>query len=156
MDIKNIVQLQKRMLKLMEKYEATTRKLLDCETDDILMLTEKRKNISAETAKLDEMARLECGDDEQALGAYTNKCDRGSLPEELFEVFDMRQQLNAVVFRVKTLDPEVTERISMIRDNLIVKIKKNNSGQNAKAAKYANAARPYGKNIFIPENKKLI
>ena len=156
MDIKKITQLQKRILNLMEKYEAVTRKLLDCETDDILMLTEKRKNIWYETSKLDEQVKIECGDDAQAISAYKNECDRGSLPQELFEVFDLRQQLNAIIFRVKALDPEINERIAIIRDNLIVKIKKNNSGQNAKAAKYANAARPTGKNVFFPENKKMI
>lgn len=156
MDIKIIVDLQKRILKLMEKYEAVTKKLLDCETDEILILTEKRKNVWAETSKLDERIKRECGENTQVLAAYKNECERGSLPDELTEIFDLRQQLNAILFRIKTLDPEITERIAMIRDNLVVKIKKNNSGQNAKAAKYATAANPSGKKMFFPENKKMI
>lgn len=35
------------------------------------------------------------------------------------------------------------------------KIKKNNSGQNAKAAKYAGAGLSGGKKFFFPENKKV-
>lgn len=151
-----ITENQKRINSLMSRYEEITRKLLDCSIDDILILTEKRQSISSEITKLDNQIKNVCADSPEALSAYLNKCDRSELTEGLQEIFDLRQEFNGMAFRVAALDPEIKERINMLRDELVIKIKKNNSGQNAKAAKYAKAGAQTGSNFFVPENKKLI
>ncbi|MCM1227778.1 MAG: hypothetical protein NC320_10235 [Clostridium sp.] len=151
-----IKEIQVRINNLMKKYEDNTRKLLECPIDDVLILTENRQSISKEISKLDSQIKQECAENEKALNAYTNKCGRNELSEELQAVFDLRQEFNAIAFRVSEMDPEITERISIMRDELICKIKKNNSGQNAKAAKYAQVGMPTGDNLFFPENKKRI
>lgn len=157
MDIELVLDNQRRIINLMKKYEDITKKLLDCPIDDILMLTEKRKSISQEVTVLDNQAKKECSENKQAIEAYTNKCNRSELSQDLQEIFDRRQELNGIVFRIKTLDPEITERIELLRAEIVGKIKKNNVGQNAKAAKYAAAAMPppSGK-LYIPKNKKMI
>lgn len=156
MDIEFVTGNQKRINKLMGKYEEVTRKLLNCSADDILILTEKRQSISSAITMLDDQIKNECADTPDALSAYLNKCDRSRLMDELKIVFDLRQEFNGMAFRIASLDPEIRERISMLKDELVVKIKKNNSGQNAKAAKYAKSGMLSGNNLFIPENKKLI
>lgn len=156
MNVELVTENQKRINKLISRYEELTRKLLDCEVDDILILTEKRKGLSSEITKLDSQIKNEFAENTQALEAYQNKCDRSSLPDELRQVFDLRQEFNSIAFRISSMDPEIKERISLLRDELVVKIKKNNSGQNAKAAKYAKAGVSSGSNFFVPENKKLI
>ena len=156
MDIEFVTENQKRINKLISQYEKITRKLLDCDVDDILILTEKRKGISQEITKLDNQIRNECSEIPKALEAYLNKCDRSELTDDLKQVFDLRQEFNGIAFGISSLDPEIIERINLIRDDLVIKIKKNNSGQNAKAAKYAKAGMSGGSNFFVPENKKLI
>lgn len=156
MDIEIVTGNQKRINKLISRYEEITRKLLDCEVDDILILTEKRKAISLEITKLDSQIKNELAESPEALAAYQNKCDRSELSDELKPVFDMRQEFNGIAFRISSMDPEIKERISLLRDELVVKIKKNNSGQNAKAAKYAKAGISSGNSFYVPENKKLI
>lgn len=151
-----ITQTQARINNLMKKYEDNTRKLLVCPIDDVLILTENRQSISKEISKLDSQIKQECAESEETLNAYMNKCERDDLSEELKAIFDLRQEFNAIAFRISEMDPEITERISIIRDKLICKIKKNNSGQNAKAAKYAQVGMPTGDNLFFPENKKRI
>lgn len=156
MNIVFVTENQKRINELIDRYEKETRKMLECPIDDILMLTEKRASIAEEITKLDNAVKAECADNPAALAAYTNKSDRSDLTGELTEIFDLRQEFNSIAFRVQSLDLQIKERITMIRDELIVKIKKNNAGQNAKAAKYAVAGLSDGGNAFIPENKKRI
>lgn len=64
-------------------------------------------------------------------------------------VFDLRQKFNSIAFRVSGMEPQITERIIILKNDLMNKIKKNNSGQNAKAAKYAGAGLSGGKKFFI-------
>lgn len=156
MDIEFVTETQKRINKLISRYEEITRKLLDCEVDDILILTEKRKGISQEITNFDNQIRNECAETPEALSAYLNKCDRGELSDELKQIFDLRQEFNGYAFRIQSMDPEIRERINLLRDDLVVKIKENNSGHNAKAAKYAKAGVSSGSDLFVPENKKLI
>lgn len=151
-----ITENQVRINNLMEKYEDCTRRLIECPVDDILILTEKRQSISEEISVLDAQIKTECEEAPEALNAYLNKCNRSELSEELTAVFDLRQEFNAIAFRVSSMDPEIKERIDILREELIEKIKKNNSGQSAKAAKYAQVGMPSNGNLFFPENKKKI
>lgn len=156
MDIEIVVENQKRINALMSKYEEATRKMIDCPIDDILPLTEKRQSISKEVSKLDIQIKDECCNTPEALSAYKNKCVRDELADSFKQIFDLRQNFNAIAFAITSLEPEIRGRIMILRDELIDKIKENNSGQVAKAAKYVNAGLSGGENLFIPENKKMI
>lgn len=155
MDTEIVVDHQKHINILMNRYEDTTRKMLDCSTDDIFLLTEKRKSISEAVSKLDVQILNECGNNDVALSAYKNKCARDELSDEFKQVFDLRQEFNSIAFRISSLEPEIKQRIKILRDNLVVKIKKNNSSQDAKAAKYASNVSGSGE-FFVPKNKKMI
>lgn len=60
------------------------------------------------------------------------------------------------LWHIQEIEIQVTDRIRIEKENLLKKIKSNNSGQNAKAAKYVNGGLNTGQNVFFPENKKLI
>ena len=53
------------------------------------------------------------------------------------------------------MEPQITERIIILKNDLMNKIKKNNSGQNAKAAKYAGAGLSGGKSFSFLKIKKV-
>lgn len=156
MDTEFIKESQKKINSLMTDYECLTRDLLECDDDDILALTQKRQTIIEKILELDDKIKRNCSDNALALAAYLNKCERNGIPDYLLEIFDLRQEFNAMAFRVKNAEPEIIERISILRGEMMEKIKKNNSGQNAKAAKYAGVGMPSDKAVFISENKKQI
>lgn len=156
MNIEFIKDNQKKINHHMSIYEDITRQLLDADIDGIFELTEKRKDIIDKISKLDYEIKKECSKNDVALSAYDNTCGRDELPDELKDIFDLRQEFNAYAFRVKELDPEITKRIVVFRDEIMHKIKKNNSGQNAKVAKYASAGMDSGGNLHFPENKNMI
>lgn len=156
MNIETVLEAQQKINRLMNKYEEITKVLLDCDIDDILMQTQKRQNIIDEISYYDNMIKLECRDQPTALSAYQNKCKRDELSPDLVKIFDLRQELNAIAFRVKDMDQEIRERIIMIRDDLAAKIKEHNSGKDAVASKYAQVGMPSSDKLFIPKNKKMI
>ena len=156
MDINLIIEKQEQINKLMVKYENITKQMLDCPVDDILGYTEKRQTLSEIITELDKQISDECIDSPIISAAYKNKCARNELDESGMRVFDLRQKFNSIAFRVSGMEPQITERIIILKNDLMNKIKKNNSGQNAKAAKYAGAGLSGGKKPFFPENKKSI
>lgn len=155
-NLEKIIENQRRINDLMRKYEDSTRKLLVCTIDEISGYIEARDSLIKQIDILNNEVLNLCDENSSEYLAYKNFCDRSELPDETKEIFDLRQEFNGIAVRVKSMDPEITERISIEKDKLLVKIKKNNTGQNAKAAKYFNAGLSQGENIYFPENKKKI
>lgn len=151
-----IIEIQGKINDLMKKYEDYTRKLLVCDIDEISGYIGSRNMIIKKIDILNNEILEMCDKNSFEYLAYKNLCDRSELTDNLKEIFDLRQEFNGIAARVKSMDPEITERISIEKDKLLVKIKKNNTGQNAKAAKYFNAGLSQGSNIYFPENKKKI
>lgn len=155
-NIKKIIHIQKILLVLIKKYENKTRQLLDCDIDKISELVNSRESILNRIGVLSREILKYCDRNSLEYKAFKNKCSRGELPEELTEIFDLRQEFNIYGARAHSMEPEIIERIQIIKDELLVKIKENNSGVTAKAAKYYNSGFDQGKNFYFPENKKKI
>jgi len=154
--INRVIEDQKKLLVLIEKYELKTRELLSCDFDDVTVLVASRQGILDRMEVLrKEILRL-CPEGSDEYAAFQNSCDRDSLPDIYKQIFDLRQQFNAYAFRAKTLEPEIIGRLSIHRDKMLVKIKENNSGQTAKAAKFFNTGMSAGNNFYFKENKKQI
>ncbi len=151
-----IIEIQKKLLILIKKYEDASRKLLECDIDEITNHVNTRESIINRIAELTNQIYCQCDEDSPERLAFKNKCDRSSLPDNLKEIFDLRQEFNSYAVRARDMDPEITERITINRELLLEKIKKINSGQTAKAAKYFNSGITEGKNVYFPENKKKI
>ena len=155
-NIKKITHIQKILLVLIKKYENKTRQLLDCDIDKISVLVNSRGSILNRIEVLSKEILKYCDADSLEYQAFKNKCSRGELPEQLKEIFDLRQEFNIYGVRAHNMEQEIIERIQIKREELLEKIKENNSGATAKAAKYYNAGLNQGKNFYFPENKKRI
>lgn len=153
---KNIIENQKKINEYMEKYEFHTQKLLNCDIDDIEGHVDARGEILSKIDFLHKKVLAECSENSDEYLAYMNKCNRNELTGECTEIFDLRQQFNGMSARVKSMEPQIVERIQIERDRIMKKIKENNSGQNAKAAKFFTAGLETGKNVYFPENKRQI
>lgn len=155
-NIEKIIENQKKLLILIQKYEDKTRSLLECDIDEIESLVNARGSIIERIDELTNEILSICNDDSFEYFAFKNKCERDDLPDNIKEIFDLRQEFNSYAIRARNMDPEIIEKININRDSLLIKIKENNSGQTAKAAKYFSAGLSQGQNIYFPENKKKI
>jgi len=155
-NIEKINNLQKKLLVLIKKYEEKTRKLLDCEVDEIPILINSRESILKRIHELSGEIVFYCDGNKLMKAAFENTCNRNELPEEYYEIFDSRQEFNIYASRTHSMEPGIIERIKYTKDKLMEKIKENNSGPASKAAKYYSAGLTQGKNLYFPENKKKI
>ena len=155
-NIEKIIENQQKLLVLIQKYEDKSRLLLGCDIDEIADLVNARESIINRIDVLTKEILSICNETSPEYLAFKNKCDRESLPENIKEIFDLRQEFNSYAMRAYNMDPEIVEKIKINRDLLLKKIKENNSGQTAKAAKYFNAGLSQGQNIYFPENKRKI
>ena len=155
-NISETCDLIKNVTELLDEYESITRCLLECDIDDITSYVEKRQHIVEKIDVVTKRIHENIGDDQQAMDAFRNICSISELPDELKEIFELRQQMNVHLWHIHEIEIQVTDRIRIEKENLLKKIKSNNSGQNAKAAKYVNGGLNTGQNVFFPENKKLI
>ena len=155
-NIEKITDIQKKLIILIKKYEDSTRKLLDCDIDDITNLVATRGNVLKRIDELTKAVNFLARDDSRIIPAFTNQCERNSLPSELQEIFDLRQEFNIYAVRAHEMEPEIIERIQMTKEMLMKKIRENNSGSTAKAAKYYNAGLTQGENFYFPKNNKKI
>ncbi len=151
-----IIENQKKLLILIQKYEHASRKLLECSIDEIENHINTRESVVNRIDELTKEILSLCEENSPEYLAFKNKCDRNSLPENIKKIFDMRQEFNSYAVRARDMDPEIIERIHIKRNLLLEKIKAINSGQSAKAAKYFNSGITEGKKIYFPENKKKI
>ncbi|MGN1482013.1 hypothetical protein [Porcipelethomonas sp.] len=154
--VEKIIENQKKINSFMEKYEDYTRKLLGCSIDDITKYINAREELISKIDISNKEILSLCEENSFEYMAYKNLCGRGELPDTYTEIFDLRQNFNSILARVKSMEPEIIERITIEREKVLKKIKENNSGQNAKAAKFFNAGISSGQNMFFPENKKQI
>ncbi|MGN0613881.1 MAG: hypothetical protein ACI4JB_08280 [Porcipelethomonas sp.] len=151
-----IIEFQKKLLKLIQRYESAARSLLECDIDRIKFLVDEREEIIRKIDRVTKEILVLCPENSPQMLAFKNLCDRDSLTDDLKEVFDLRQQFNAFAARAHSMDQQIIERIQITRDSLLQKIKENNAGQVAKAAKFYSAGLTQGKNIYFPENKRKI
>lgn len=155
-NLEKIVNNQKKINELMSKYEEITRKLIECEIDEILSLVDKRNDIALKISRLNNEI-LSCFDENSVeYMAYKNTCSRDELSDELKIFFDLRQTFYKFAVQIQSMNPEITERIKIEKDKLLKKIKDNNSGQTAKAAKFYNAGFSQGDKLFFPKNNRRI
>lgn len=155
-NIKKITDIQQKLIVLIKKFEEKSKQLLECDIDEIANLVNSRQSIIDRIIFLSNEIYKLCDEDSLQRLAFENKCDRSSLSEEEKEIFDLRQEFNIYAVRAHNMDSEIIGRIQIYKDKLLVKIKQNNSGVTAKAAKYYNAGLSQGKNLYFPENKRKI
>lgn len=155
-NFEKIIENQKKLLVLIQKYESKSKQLLESDIDSIAELVNDRGAIISRIDVLTGEILNLCEENSPEYHAFKNDCDRSSLPENIKQIFDLRQEFNSYAIRAHNMDPEIIEKISINRDKLLKKIKENNNSQTAKAAKYFSAGISQGQNFYFPENKRKI
>lgn len=115
--------------------------LFTCDPDDIDVCVErieKYKEITDEIfADINEICREdETGELKKAAEPLT---DRKDVSESFTDVFEKRQEINAVAYRIKNTIPMVQTRLQKSMEKTLEEIRKNNTSQSAQASRYFNA-----------------
>jgi len=112
--------------------------LFTCSPEDMDVSTGRIEQYREITDEIQEEIDEICAEDEsgELKKAVMPRTDRKDVADECIAVFERRQDINAVIFRIQSAIPMVTERIKKTMDRTLEEIKENNSGQSAQAAKY--------------------
>lgn len=111
---------------LFAQYEDCTNALSDCDFDIIEDYITKRAQLAIEIDKIDDEIKKQCGDyDEKGTmaDAVANRCEYGSLPEELQDIFSKAQDIFAIINRILQQETALMHRFETERADLQEKIK---------------------------------
>lgn len=115
--------------------------LFVCSPEDMDVSVERIEKYKEITDEIRAEINGICAQDEsgELKKAIMPDTDRRDVIDECISVFEKKQDINAVIFRIQNAIPMVTERIKKTMDKTLEEIKENNSGQSAQAAKYYSA-----------------
>lgn len=126
---------------VMLEMEQEINNLYTCSPDDmevsVYRIESYRELIDEILADIDSVC--ETDDTGELKKAVSPKADRKDILPELSAVFEKRQDINAVIFRMQNIIPLVQGRLKKSMEKTLEEIKENNSGQSAKAARYYDA-----------------
>ena len=129
------------IIEVFSEIEKEVNELYICSPDDVDVSVE-RINKYREIAD-DIFGEIEqiCGEDEsgELKKATEPRIDRKEVKDEFVQVYEKRQDVNAVAFRIQSTIPMVEDRLKKAMEKTLEEIRENNSGQGAKAAKYYSA-----------------
>lgn len=142
----------------MLQLEQQTNALYTCKLDDVADCVAKRvaclEQVDAGFREIDAICEQDpTGTLTKAVGNHT---DFDALPEEVRCIQEARQQLNAVIYRILNIEPQIKERLTLERDRLLEKIRENNRGQGANASKFYDSVAASGQELFFSEKDKRI
>ncbi len=115
--------------------------LFVCDPDDVEVSAERIEKYREIADEIFADIRQICDEDETGTlrTAVNPLTDRRDVAEECTDVFEKRQDVNAVVYRIQNTIPMVSDRLKKAMEKTLEEIKANNTGQSAQAARYYSA-----------------
>ena len=123
-------------------YEQATDGLIMSNADTAPAFMQRRQELMDQISEIDDRIAALCfdADDGKLIAlAVKNKCDRAQLPKEICPLFDLAQQIFAVINRIRQMEPQALDRMIIEKEALLAKIKDTNQGVGAKASRYYNS-----------------
>ncbi len=157
-NINEICECLNEIKEIMLEVEFEMNFLFTCGIDDIEFSMEKIGQYRQMTDEIFSEIDNLCEEDETGMlkKAVLPRTDRKDVCDEVERIFELRQDLNAVINRVKILQPQVVKRFQKEKEKMLEEIKKNNAGQSAKAAKYYNTINDDSNGYHIPPKGRKI
>jgi NTP pyrophosphatase (non-canonical NTP hydrolase) len=126
---------------LLLEMETEVNNLFSCPPDEIEVSNERITKYREIIDEVFEDIDAVCAEDPDGLlkKAVHPRTNRSDIPDELADVFEKRQEINAVAFRINDIIPMVEKRLRKSMEKTLEEIKQHNSSQSAQASKYYNA-----------------
>lgn len=142
---------EKRML--FEEYEIETRKMLNADEDGIEACMCRRIALTEEIDEVNGCIEEEQRRDADLADALHSRRQRDALPSAYLPVYDEAQAILGILQRIQRVEPDITQRMKLMRDGLAEKIRELNKGQAALTSRfagdgYAAGAKPLGETHF--------
>ena len=136
--IKKICDCYSETEKVLLELEEEINYLFICDPDEVFITNEKITQYRQMADELMTTAYEICSEDSTGilLKAADPQCCRADIDDRAENVFTARQDINAVLFRIQNVIPQVEKRISVEKDKSIEKIRDNNTSQSANVSKY--------------------
>lgn len=156
--LKELCQLLTQKWNVFMQYEKETAALLTCDIQELEKQIKIRQKLANEIDEIDKSITEQTQENsemqKQIKDAMSNSCARQALPEELQPVFDLAQQVFAVIHRVRRMESNAQERIKHEQTVILGKIKKLNRSSTAKASKYYTTSRAAQSNQYLSFHSK--
>lgn len=115
--------------------------LFSCHPDDIDVCVERIEKYKEITDEIFADISQICSEDEtgELKKATEPLTDRKDVADIYINVFEKRQEINAVAYRIMNAIPMVKDRLNKSMEKTLEEIRKNNTSQSAQASRYYNA-----------------
>ncbi len=153
--------------KICDCYEETEKVLLElekainylfvCSPEEVFITNENIIQYRQMAEELMTAAEEICKSD--VTGSLSKAADPQSSRKDIDDntecIFNARQNINAVLFRIKNVIPQVEKRISKEKDKCMEKIKNNNISQSANVSKYFSAVVNDNDQFHLGKNRSI-
>ena len=129
------------IIEVLLEMEKEIGELYICSPDDVDVSVERINQYREITDEIFAEVNAICEQDEsgELRKATDPLTDRKDVAEEYAGIFEKRQDVNAVAYRISAAIPMVKDRLKKSMDRILEEIKENNTGQSAKAARFYSA-----------------
>ena len=140
-------------------FEQETREIMSCDIDDIEPHSNNRLKITKELDKLFGHIELLCSemgeDGDRVRRIIKSSRDLTETAPDEEAIYFKMQELISLLNRIKDSDVQAIDRIELEKDNLLGKIKAENKGAGAKAAKFIVGTND-GRQKYVGTGGKLV
>ena len=131
-------------LELFAQYEEITTIMLNADSEKLLELIAKRKELVSDIDVLSR-ALTECYEQDDKLQmmkrSVSNELNWADCPKELGELFRLGQNMQTIISRILRIEIQVEMHIETQKEFILEQIKKQNTNTNTKASKYYQTAK---------------
>lgn len=141
------------------RFEEATNALVTCPFEQIEPNMKKRVSLSGKIDRIYERVYELCDqapNPKQLRDTVSNRANYADLDSAAQMVFEHAQKIFATVRRTLEMDEQVNARLNAEKDFILMKIRENNLGVEAKAAKFYGGTHAQGKKRYFPDKKTTI
>ena len=148
MEMAQVAALMEQKKKVLQEFQAATRKMLECSRDDLKGLVEKRDRLiremdQAEAEIQSQLADLEEADPiRQAVAGTLEGAGHGAEAEKLFQ---LAREIRALLGQIREDDIQASLRLRVEQEQILDQIRAANQGGKAKGARFYSAAAARGR-----------
>lgn len=155
--VKKVCDCYEETEKILLELEEEINYLFVCDPDEVYITNEKITQYKQMADELMSAADEICTSDSSGLliKASDPQSCRADVDDSTESVFIARQNINAVLFRIQNVIPQVEKRLQREKDKSIEKIRNNNTSQSANVSKYFSTIIGDNNNFSIKKSRSI-
>ncbi len=126
--VKEICKLLEKKKQLFLEYEKATKTLLECDADAAEHYITQRSELATKVDEVTEEIGRICDKEDYSqllMKIAAGQSNYEDVPSEYREIFAQAQEVQGIVYRISTTEPQVMQRLENLRGEAEVKIREN-------------------------------